>query len=226
LQFIYLTNAYHFYAPDPGPPCFLWFHVEYADGTARWVKLPDREEHGRDPLALRFYRRLPITDSTNQLVPPLPVPNDVAVRRVAASVRDGIPTPDEIGVALPTVFQYRVPTDHAKRMLPSFARHVASAYPHEDGHTAVSGVKVYRVIHAMLSPGDFAAGASVVDPTLYWPYFQGEFDADGNLKDPSDPYLYWLIPIVKVAPRVPARPGEPAAEQVRDFVLVHAALRH
>jgi hypothetical protein len=234
LQFMYLTNAYHFYAPDPGPPCFLWFHVEYADGSARWVKLPDREEHTKDPFALQFYRRLPITESTNQLLPPMPVPHDVALRRVKASHRDGIPTPDEIAVGMPVVFQYRVPSDYSQRMLRAYARHAATAFPHDDGRTTVAGVKVYRAVHLILSPSDFAAGASVVDPTLFWPYFQGEFDRDGNLKDPNDPYLYWLIPIQRVAtipasqsgvPLLDASRAETPREEIRDYVAVHASLR-
>ena len=28
------------------------------------------------------------------------------------------------------------------------------------------------------------------------PYYQGEFDPAGNLKDPQAPLLYWLVPIV------------------------------
>ena len=41
------------------------------------------------------------------------------------------------------------------------------------------------------------------------PYFMGEFDADGKLKDPNDPYLYWLIPILpkQVAMRAERRVG-------------------
>jgi hypothetical protein len=225
LQFVYLTNAYHFYAPDPGPPCFLWFHVEYADGSARWVKLPDREQDSKDPFALQFYRRLPITESTNQLMPPASAPADVMRRRLTASVRDGIPAPSEIEQVMPAVFQHRVPTDYSKRMLTSYARHAAQTFPHVDGRTPVSGVKIYRVVHIILAPGDFAAGALVDDPTLYWPYFQGEFDADGNLKDPNDPYLYWLIPILKAAVVTDPRPGAKPREEIQDYVAVHASLR-
>jgi hypothetical protein len=234
LQFMYLTNAYHFYAPDPGPPCFLWFHVEYDDGSARWVKLPDREKDAKDPFALQFYRRLPITESTNQLLPPMPAPDDVLRRRLTASARDGIPTPAEINQVMPTVFQYRVPSDYSKRLLPAYARHAAQAFSHQDGRTQVSGVKVYRVVHIILAPADFAAGASVVDPTLYWPYFQGEFDRDGNLKDWQDPYLYWLIPIMKAAAVQTPLPGdltfdprsvEKPRTEILDYVAVHASIR-
>jgi hypothetical protein len=29
----------------------------------------------------------------------------------------------------------------------------------------------------------------------YQPYFQGDYDRDGNLVNPDDPFLFWLIPI-------------------------------
>jgi hypothetical protein len=43
LQFMYLTNAYHFYSPDPGPPSLFWFAICYDNGDYTWVKLPDRD---------------------------------------------------------------------------------------------------------------------------------------------------------------------------------------
>ena len=58
------------------------------------------------------------------------------------------------------------------------------------------GVKVYRVVHRMLTPKETALGAQPDKKWMYQPFFQGEFDVDGNLKNAQDPYLYWLIPIV------------------------------
>src|SRR5439155_13174262 len=51
LQAVYLTNAYHFYSPEPGPATMLWFRLEYepdSDGKKyiRWVKLPQLDEDG------------------------------------------------------------------------------------------------------------------------------------------------------------------------------------
>jgi hypothetical protein len=72
LHFMYLTNAYHFYSPDPGPPSLLWFRVQYADKTYRWIKLPVRQE---SPIALHFQRGLALAEYTNNPMPRLP-PND------------------------------------------------------------------------------------------------------------------------------------------------------
>ena len=42
LSGMYLTNSYHFYAPDPGNSTLVWLRIEYANGEHRWLKLPDR----------------------------------------------------------------------------------------------------------------------------------------------------------------------------------------
>jgi hypothetical protein len=117
-------------------------------------------------------------------------------------------------------------------MLQSYARFLAHAHPHADPRCGVTAVKVYRVVHGMVPPGLFAAGMDPLDPALYWPYYQGEFDSAGNLKDANDPFLYWLIPIIKYQ-RVPADPGSapaagpkgPTADHIRNYVRYHAENR-
>ncbi len=48
LEFMYLNNAYHFYAPEPGPAGYLWFRVIYTDENQRefglWYKIPELDE--------------------------------------------------------------------------------------------------------------------------------------------------------------------------------------
>jgi hypothetical protein len=195
LQFVYLNNAYHFYAPEPGPATLLWFRLEYADGSSRWVTVPDRKTDSKDPLLLEYYRRLPIAQNVNQLVSLPAVPSEVARRRTAAAIVDGIPGPDEVAFHLPGVPQYQPPVNQARRFLESYAAFVGSHFPHRDS-VPVQGIKVYRVVHAIVPPAQFAKGLDPCDPILYLPYFQGEFDAEGRLKDAGDPYLYWLIPIL------------------------------
>lgn len=214
LQFMYLNNAYHFYSPDPGPPSLLWAHIRYADQSARWVRVPNRVEHVTDPLALSYYRRLALGESTNQLVATPLIPGDVVQRRLVAGQVLGIPTPDEISLHVAGTPQYRVPGDSSRRMLRSYARYFALAHPHDDPAVPVTGVKIYRVVHAMIQPGAFVTGVEPTDPVLYLPYYQGEYDRAGNLKDPADPFLYWLVPILR-----PAGPGS----EVRDFLELHAA---
>jgi hypothetical protein len=84
----------------------------------------------------------------------------------------------------------------------SYARYAARVASQQGGKP-VTGVKVYCVVHQTLSPKQILDQMSPEDPTLYSPYFEGEFDADGKLKDPEDPLLYWLIPITG-----PEKPSE------------------
>src|SRR5262249_14262767 len=63
LDFMYLNNAYRFYAPEPGPASQVWFRVEYQHGNqtlTRWVKLPEMDDRGhhRYPMSLQYTRRL------------------------------------------------------------------------------------------------------------------------------------------------------------------------
>ncbi len=233
LQFMYLNNAYHFYSPDPGPATLLWCCVEYADGSSRWVKIPNRSEHAKDPLALEYYRRLSITESINQIQHALGATPEILRRRMVAGQLKEIPSPDEIALHLPGVPQYRVPVENAKHLLQSYARFLAHTYPHTNPALEVTGVKLYRVVHGMVPPSSLAAGMDPLDPMLYLPYFQGEFDKEGHLKDANDPFLYWLLSILKVeaiASPAPVSRGQFTDAgrnrrrdyQVRDSVAIHA----
>src|SRR5262249_48951425 len=164
LQFLYLNNAYHFYSPEPGPASLLWCCVSYDDGSSHWVKMPTRQRHARDPLALEYYRRLALTESTNQLEPVQVLPGEATARRALAGQLLGLPTPEQIALYLPGVPQFRAPGDTSRRLLQCYARFVASSYPHANPAVGVRGVKVYRIVHAMVRPADFAAGRLPLDP--------------------------------------------------------------
>lgn len=233
LQFMYLNNAYHFYSPEPGPPCLLWFKVEYEDGTSQWVTVPDQ---GDSPTRLNFQRRLALTESTNLLNPQsAEFLMRLKARRDAADFGPlRIPLyhkelPENM--QMQEAFQYREPMPYSKLMVSSYARHVAHAYPHKGG-VAVKKVKVYRVVHnipnAPLLLHLHERGLGITDPTQYSPYFQGDFDSEGRLLNEQDPYLYWLIPILRVpadAPQQsPVRPGveAPVSDKLLDYLSVHA----
>jgi hypothetical protein len=126
--------------------------------------------------------------------------------------------------------QFREPQPYALTMLSSYARYVARHLPHElDPKVPVKSVKIYRVTHDILAPAQLAERRSPVDPRLYYAYFQGEYDADGTLINPDDPFLYWLLPMVYVPrdwPKVPFDADLPM-EQMRllDCVKMHAEYR-
>jgi hypothetical protein len=231
LQFTYLNNAYHFYSPEPGPATLLWFRLESVDGSDHWIKIPDRNKDARDPLLIEYYRRLSLTENAAQLAPVPNIPAEIARKRAVASLVDAIPSPDEIALEAPGVLQYRPLTQNGKRFIESYVRHVAHRYAPDGRLENVKNVKVYRIVHTVIQPGILAAGMSPGDHSLYVPFFQGTFDAEGNLLNPQDPYLYWLIPVLKsnLAESGGSRPEAISAVQSlrnqgsdRDYLKIHA----
>jgi hypothetical protein len=244
LLFTYMNNAYQFYSPDPGPATELWVCVEYKQpGTADddpdapkkcvWSKYPLRSRDYKDPLGLEYYRRLSVTENVAQYPPRgyrLPPAEEELVQRrrntgeAAKIPRHGFPE-----------VQRMIPSDLVVRhVLPSYARHVA--HDHELPGWDIKGIKVYRATHTIITLDQFvgmdlaankrATPRSPYNPMFYMCYFQGEFDTAGNLKDPTDPLLYWLVPIIETAP-LPASREEYKANggyphYFRDYVNQHA----
>lgn len=228
LEFMYLNNAYHFYSPDPGPATMLWAWVRFTDGTARWIKLPNKEDF---PMAVNYQRRLSLTESINQLKPnnalgQLYLQQKMA-QRVQAARNTGIPPHPVIDPNL----QYREPVPFSKKMLSSYARHIAKTTRHlEDPEQLVVSVKMYRVVHTIMTPKDMLDPKNhPLDETTYVPYYQGEFDIDGNLMDADNPFLYWLIPILREPKRV--APGSGFSTpltgemELNNYLQVHAELQ-
>jgi hypothetical protein len=259
LQFMYLNNAYRFYSPEPGPASLLWFCVEYepnADGSRnlRWVKIPAMDKDGNhirpddSPLwpNVEYTRRLSMAESTSFPGPSISMyPRaDVLVllqARNEEAAKRGLPA-WELLQTMPDA-QYREPNDLSKKWITQYARHVAHTYRHQaKPDLEVIGVKVYKALHMIISPAQLAKGMEPDDPTLYYPYYMGEFDKDGHMK-PScqtlewypkrgvwdvaqttdgryqrDGLLYWWIPIVRLNPD----PNEPFQKKPINFVLKHA----
>jgi hypothetical protein len=230
LNFVYLNNAYHFYSPEPGPATLLFACVEYDDGTSFWEKIPNRQEHVKDPLLIEYYRRLSLVEAVNQTITLPSVPLDVARKHTLACLQDGMPPPEEVDQYLPAIGQYRPLNMSSKRFLESYAKFMAHNYARPD--VGIAGIKIYRVTHTILHPGLFAQGTEADDHTLYMPFFLGEFDRNGVLKNAEDPYLYWLIPIlgpenIAVTSMLnlqdnPRRAGWGPMVKVRDFLHIHA----
>jgi hypothetical protein len=224
LQFAYLNNAYKFYSPEPGPPSLLWFHVEYADGSARWVYLPSRDTDTKDPLAVEFTRRLSLGNAADGATYLPGIPENVRQRRLTAV---NFPKHPEMALDM----QYRMPNDTSQRNIAEFARHVALSYPHDRAGVDVDGVKVYLVIHNMLQPPQMASALDPAEKWTYRPYFMGEFTKEGVLKDADDAMLYWLIPRF-VWPRgrpfnpIADAPPETAFPENIDYVVIDYLEKH
>ena len=76
----------------------------------------------------------------------------------------------------------------------------------------VVSIKMYRVVHRILTPSQFARGESPLDETSFEVYYQGEYRPDGKLWNETDPFLYWQIPILRNL----------ATGQLQDYVQTHA----
>jgi hypothetical protein len=240
LEFMYLNNAYHFYAPDPGPATYLWFRLNYEDEAGKlhghWLKVPDFDDQGRPKygVALTYQRILALTENATHkgTVPPdtemildakgefkaVPAPYVARRRRylpdykpLLGEAEPRVPFPIPFHPYVPLPRQYEPPAPSVKTIFQSYARH-ACLTPHpEHPEWRVKNVKVYRVVHAIPPGSLYLQGADPRDPQFYHPYFVGEFDADGQLVNPTDPMLYWLMPIFR----------DPAGN-VHDYARRHA----
>jgi hypothetical protein len=235
LQFLYLNNAYHFYSPEPGPASLLWFCVKYDDGTPDfWYKVPRRPEDVKDPLAVEYYRRLSLTEQTAQCLPPSTwvTPFSLAARQQIAVSGDPARKVPRIPMhpLLDASVQRRVPDERPREhVIPAFIRFVARHAPNPEH---VRAIKLYRLEHRILNPDAYSHGASPYDPSLYNPYYQGEFKPDGRLADPTDPLLYWIIPVTQELKKgVEVKPGTAAAWDpdnfvYTDYLTIHAGSYH
>ncbi len=193
LQFFYMSNAYHFYSPEPGPATLMWFRVQYQSGKSRWVKLPSRKV---SPVPIYYIRTIAMSETINNFQPTDPdVFDKIIERRTKAEMIYGVPFYPTREV--PITNQYRRPSEYATILTSSYARHIASTSPNpDDPEDPVESVKVYRVTHRILKPEELARGMSPIDKTTYFAYYCGDFDPEGTMIDPNDPLLYWLIPIL------------------------------
>jgi hypothetical protein len=245
LQYTWLANGYHFYSPEPGPTELLYFRIAYADGTARWVRVPERAENNG---SLKARRLGSLATGTSQTVPQNNLPPETVTRRNQAGREHKPPIPMAPG---DVNSQYREPTLQGRRLIESYVRHLARTRPHPtDPSQPITGIKVYLVEYWFPSPEELNEGMDPLDPTLYLAFYQGDFEPTGQMKTScqqiefneaggmvrktQDPFLYWLIPILRdeedTAPSKTAATSGPSIRQPyhgstrppRNYVLIHA----
>jgi hypothetical protein len=131
---------------------------------------------------------------------------------------------------LPSTSQYFNLNGYGRKLIASYARHVAWTTPHPQDLPVVS-VKAYFLRHQMLTPAELKQGYDPIkDERLYWAWFVGEFDREGKLVNEKDPFLYWRLPIVKVSPGFPQDGAfilvgrQPEDGKLLNCVEIHAAL--
>ena len=175
LQFMHMGNAYHFYSPDPGPPTLLWFRVKYKSGHSQWVKLPSRVN---SPVPMHYMRQVAMVETFSDMAPVSPEEfSHIYDARTSMVPRNGI----ILHPSLPATSQYMPLSNQARRLLSSYARHIANTTVRpEDPEDPVVSLKVYRVTHSILSPDEYDRDVSPIDMTTYLPFYCGDFDAEGK----------------------------------------------
>lgn len=238
LEFMYLVNAYHFYAPEPGPYSYLWFRLIYTnpdDGRdyGWWYKVPHIAADGRvrHPVALEYQRFLALTESlAPQDAPPPPFrPNGETepffLKRMQVlprtEIRVGeVPPPwprIPLHPKLSQIQQVHRPTFESRHLLKSFARFVAKKYAKhpEEPSWVFKSVKVYRAIHHSPPMDVLQSGFPPDDPQLFHAYYLGNFQSSGDMIVDDDPYLYWLLPVLR-------KNGLDPASEIEDYCRLHA----
>src|SRR5207247_1330432 len=84
-----------------------------------------------------------------------------------------LPIPMVWGMA--DYLQYREPHDTSKKLVASVAKRMFLTAPRkvdDNGQEVkVKSVKLYRVIHQVITPAELARGGDAMDRTRHWPYF-------------------------------------------------------
>jgi hypothetical protein len=175
LGLIFQTNAYRFYAPDPGPCDLLWVRFKYADSAdprkevvaTRWYEVPDRDEHA---LRMPYQRDLAACMLLNMFVEPIVNPETPL-------------TPSR---------QLHF-TDVGRITFASYLRHLARqprfatySEPGLANPLVLIGMDAYKVAHGILNPIDVKLGLNYTDPRMYEVYFIGRYDPDGKRDGPED----------------------------------------
>lgn len=236
LQFLYLTNAYHFYSPEPGPPSHVWFYLYFdnaqGEHLGHWYKIPKLDDSGRHghTTSLEYQRYLSVTEHT---MGSSPYHFESADYQKRAALRTAWtpeaakneplvilnPTKREVLVPLhPTKTksqQFHYPRWDNKKVLESYSRHVLHKHAAEHPDRKYTTVRIYRVVHRIPPTDLYFDGWHPTDPEFYTPIYMGEFDQRGRLLDPNDPYLYWELPILRDDPGV-------EESNIRDWARRHA----
>jgi hypothetical protein len=187
LQFVFLTNPYRFYAPNPGPTPVLWFRLEYQDGTARWLELPRRQDW---PIRMPYQRHLCAVMLFDQMAGSIS-PEEPGVRRLSPEGR----------IAACSFARY------AARKYPRMAA---------DGSLVpVKEVALYSIMHLVMEPWQVRNGWETTDMRLHMPFYVGTFGADGLQLDAGTTTLQYR-PISDLAAHMLARDIYPLFRQHPD----------
>lgn len=177
---IFQTNAYRFYAPNPGPCDLLWIRFKYAEASdkmreivaTRWYEMPEREEH---TFRMAFQRDLAACMLLNMFVEPVQMPDTPFGQGRTHLNFNGLGR-----IAFASYIRH-------------FCRQPRFATLERPGFKeplVLVGVDAYKVAHKVLEPNDAKLGATYNDPRLYEVFFVGRFGLNGEKEgDANEPFL-------------------------------------
>jgi hypothetical protein len=222
IDFMYLNNAYRFYSPEPSASSQLWLRVEYEqpgkkEVVSRWIRLPEVDAVGTPQYFsnVQFTRRLALTENVARAEPMPPLAiftadgrlkrspfTEARIRHLPLDPQQRDLGQESLDPAIPMhpdpgVQNYQKPLPAGRQLLASFARHVLGQPPPKEYPNARPvRVKMYRVLHRLVSAEAMAKGIDPHNWELLVPYYMGMYDRDGNLLDAYDPFLYWALPML------------------------------
>ncbi|HMP58358.1 MAG TPA: hypothetical protein PKD86_03290 [Gemmatales bacterium] len=168
LQSIFMTNAYRFYAPDPGPCDLLWVCFHYTDGSTRWKEMPRRADF---PLRMPFQRQLALLLLLNMYFEPAPAFDPDTPEATAAALMP-------VAVGVPRV---RL-TDTGRILFRSIIRHLARlpGFDQTASGATLKTLDAYRVRHLVITPQQVRLGWRYDDPRLYLVEHMGTYTPTGS----------------------------------------------
>jgi hypothetical protein len=169
LKFMWLDNAYRFYAPEPGPTEVIWFYLRYEDGSARWYQVPRREDF---TLRMPFQRYMSIALHATSKVEAKLVPFKDDASAITVALRENRP---KLKYVLdPTGLIY----------FQSYARFVARKHvEHPVTRSRLAAVDIYGVTYGLRTAFDVRRNLDMYDPRLVHVQTYGSFDTEGRLID-------------------------------------------
>lgn len=169
LDFLWLTNAYRFFSPDPGASNVVWFRIAFKDKTAQCVQLPEKRDFNwRMPLQRQVSLAMLLLMNTENVMR-----EDEAT--AARMMSDNRPS-----------FKRQF-SPYGEAILQSFIRHVSrdARYSKSASGAEIESIDVFSCDYGIREPGHVRMNWDMYDPRLLTAYFVGRFLPDGKWKEPN-----------------------------------------
>ncbi len=165
LQFMWLTNAYRFYAPDPGPTDVVWYRIKYEDGTSQWRQVPDREAYA---LRMPFQRHMSVSMLAMMMAGFEEIPASEDAASGASMMIRNQGNRQEVLSPMGEVY-FR-----------AYARFIARKFVKSSWGSPFKELAIYRIHYNIRSPYQVRLRYDMYDPRLLDISMVGTYSADGT----------------------------------------------